>query len=79
MNRCETIGAVTFNCEVTPMDPNPNLYIIDDGTLDTVVACTACDWVGRFNPDTLSEEPENERISIAIEAATDTHDCSLPD
>jgi hypothetical protein len=66
---------------------NPNLYIIDDGTLDTVVACAACDWEGRYNDPkptygfdddgkayTLTEM-DDRRINVALEMAEHDHDC----
>lgn len=62
--------------------PNPNLYIVDDGTLDTVVACGACDWEGRYNPEPPypDDEPnEGWRIDAALEMAADDHDCGVPD
>ena len=32
---------------------NRNLHLTDDGTLDTVVACSACGWEGRYNPEEI--------------------------
>jgi hypothetical protein len=59
------------------MPRNPNLYIIDDGTLDTVVACSACNWEGRYNPDIPIGDPSGHcRHSAALEMAADDHpDC----
>jgi len=34
-------------------------YIIDDGTLDTVIGCRACDWIGRYS--------NNGEISVLIQ------------
>lgn len=58
---------------------NPNLYIIDDGTLDTVVACAACDWEGRYNPWIDPDDPEDNRIDAALEMAGEDHDCGDPE
>lgn len=70
---------------------NPNLYIIDDGTLDTVVACAACDWEGRYNPecpgcaecdsggDNLDGDRPTWRTDAALEMAADDHDCGEPE
>jgi hypothetical protein len=61
---------------------NPNLYITDDGTMDTVVACAACDWEGRYNPDPgyPNDEPdEGWRVRAALEMAEEDHDCGPSD
>jgi hypothetical protein len=59
------------------MPSNPNLYIVDDGTLDTVVACAACDWEGRYHPDYAGGY--FARTDMALEMAADDHDCGVPD
>lgn len=51
---------------------NPDLHIIDDRTLDTVVACAVCDWEGRYSP---FAHDEDERIESALTLAAVDHDC----
>lgn len=65
---------------------NPNLYIIDDGTLDTVVGCTACGWEGRYNPECpcsggedCQVRGEDWRTDAALEMAVEDHDCGDPE
>lgn len=61
---------------------NPNLYVTDDGTMDTVVACAACDWEGRYNPepgDEVGEDEEWDRVGMALEMAEEDHDCGIPE
>ena len=55
------------------------LYIIDDGTLDTVVACGGCDWEGRYNPECGGSDNEDWRINEALRMAGEDHDCGVPD
>ena len=55
-----------------------NLHIIDDGTLDTVVACGACDYEGRFNPE-VEDGDEDGRIDAALEMAESDHEDCEPD
>ncbi len=53
------------------------LYIADDGTLDTVVACTGCDWEGRYNPEPgedIQEGEEWDRCEQALEMAGEDHE-----
>lgn len=56
--------------------PDPHLYVIDDGTLDTVIACDKCPWQGRYNPWIDPDDPEDNRIDAALELAAEDHDCS---
>lgn len=65
----------------------PNLYIIDDGTLDTVIGCTDCGWEGRYNPecpcddnDDCQVRGEDWRVDQALEMAGEDHpDCDDPE
>jgi hypothetical protein len=71
--------------EVVAMPENPNLYILDDGTLDTVVACDKCSWQGRYNPECPCSAGAECRVrdsrvrgDLALEMAREDHDCGAP-
>ena len=61
------------------------LFIVDDGTMDTVVGCGSCDWQGRYNPEEIvggytdgdvSERGlEMRRVQTALEMAGEDHEC----
>ncbi len=62
-------------------------YIVDDGTLDTVLECSKCQSELRYNPDPPLDdhdthcgdscECQDARIEWAFEDAKDTHECGV--
>ena len=61
-----------------PEEKGDALYIVDDGTMDTVVACGVCDYEERFNPD-FEDGDEDGRINAALEMAAAEHDLCEPE
>ena len=56
-----------------------NLYLDDDGTLDTVVSCADCGWTGRYNPE-FEDGNGDDRIEQALSMAEEDHpDCEDED
>lgn len=49
----------------------------DDGTLDLVVSCKQCGWIGRYNPALEEEVGEEGRADLALELANEDHDCTV--
>jgi hypothetical protein len=49
----------------------------DDGTLDTVVACTDCGHQERFTfqPDSYDDETYDDFVAWALDEAAACHDC----
>ena len=49
--------------------------LIDDGTLDTVIRCTSCDWVGRYSHDSdIAQLREEGQHGDALHFAAEDHD-----
>ena len=48
--------------------------LIDDGTLDTVIRCTGCGWVGRYNSHSqLAELIDDEATQETAWELADQH------
>lgn len=54
------------------------LFLIDDGTLDSVFQCGQCGKVERYDSETLGRS-EDEDMEEILEIVSSEHECNLDD
>lgn len=68
---CSVLGSILPNIRM-------KLFLIDDGTLDSVFQCEKCGMIERYDSETLGRS-ENEDMEAILEIVSEDHaeECSL--
>lgn len=82
-NHCECVGINGVRChEAGCPKESERIFLIDDGTLDTVFACDECHEEMRFTFAETDNEAEDENayddfVYSSLRVCQDEHECNI--
>ena len=75
----ERDGVEVYRHVAAPTEPVVSFFLVDDGTMDTVIRCSGCGKEERFNPEPptsiLDDDEEWDRVGDAMAMMQEDHEC----